>query len=87
MAPMPTEEKARFLVLKVLEQTVRDYESLSNSTVSSEQAVWETARSFLFDDDHFLMWGDWELTTEDLLDMVDLDIHWVRQQVNKKSKG
>ena len=81
---MPDIEQSRFLILKVLEQAVRDYISLGHSQVPNERALFETAKGFLFDDNYTVNWGDKELTTEELLGMVDLNITWVREQTTKK---
>jgi hypothetical protein len=83
---MPDSDQCRYLVLKVLEQAVRDYVSLSESEIPNEQATWEEAKGFLYDDEYHLVWGTLELTTEQFLDLVDLDISWVREQTMKKFK-
>lgn len=71
-------------MLKVLEQAVRDYCSLVESSIPNELATWEEARDFLFDDEYYFFWGDMELRLEDFLDILDLDIMWVREQTAKK---
>lgn len=81
---IPNEEQCRFLMLKVLEQAIRDYISLFNSDLSNEQTLWELARDFLFDNTYRINWGDWTLSTEEFLDIVDLNIIWVREQTIKK---
>jgi hypothetical protein len=84
---MPDLEECRLLMLKVLEQSIRDYCSLQNSETLVERETWESARDFLFDDEYRISWGDMSLKTEEFLDIVDLDIQWVRDQVNKKLNG
>ena len=73
-------------MLKVLEQAVRDYCSLVDSVIPGEQTAWELARDFLFDDEYRFMWGDLEVSTEEFLAFIDLDIKWVRQQTLKRFK-
>lgn len=80
----PTPERCRFLMLKVLEQAVREYCALRDSDIPSEQATWELARDFLFDNSYRFMWGDRELSLETFLDHLDLDIEWVRKQTCKR---
>lgn len=80
----PPAERCRFLILKVLEQAVREYCSLADSDVQSEQASWEMAHDFLFDEEYRFMWGEIEVSLEDFLDYVDLDVEWVREQARKK---
>lgn len=81
---MPHEEQCRILMLKVLEQAVRDYCALADSDLPNEQLLWETTRGFLYDDDYFFMWGDLEVNLEAFLDIIDLDIDWVREQTTRK---
>lgn len=83
---MPTPERCRFLILKILEQAVREYCALINSTVPSEQASWELARDFLFDDDYRFIWGDHEISLEVFLGYADLEVDWVREQTQKRLK-
>lgn len=81
---MPNEEQCRILMLKVLEQAVRDYCSLADSKLTNEQLMWNEAKAFLMDDDYHFNWGDYELNLESFLDILDLDINWVREQTRKK---
>ena len=81
---MPNEEQCRILMLKVLEQAVRDYCSLASSKLSNEQQMWEEARAFLMDRDYLFRWGKYELTLESFLDILDLDVNWVREQTRKR---
>jgi len=81
---MPNEEQCRILMLKVLEQAVRDFCSLARSELANEQQTWEEARAFLFENGYHFRWGDWELTLESFLDILDLDVRWVREQTQKK---
>lgn len=83
---MPDRDQCRFLILKILEQAMRDYVSLYASEVPSEQQSWASAEAFLFEDEYYLMWGDLELSATEFLDLVDLDIAWVREQASKKLK-
>jgi hypothetical protein len=80
----PDEEQCRMLMLKLLEQSVRDYCSLSASQLGNEQLIWQEARAFLFDNEYQFNWGEYELTLESFLDIIDLDIDWVREQTQKK---
>lgn len=77
-------EQARYLLLKVIEQAIRDYISLVHSTIPSEQQLWETARGFLFDDDYIIDWGNKEINLDEALMMLGLDTSWVRKEVHRK---
>jgi hypothetical protein len=81
---VPDEEQCRILMLKLLEQAVRDYCSMARSDLANEKLIWEEARAFLFDDDYQFRWGGYELSLESFLDILDLDINWVREQTQKK---
>ena len=81
---LPNPEEVRFLIMKVIEQAVRDYCSLANAELPAEKALWETARGFIFDDSYTVDWGDKEYRLEDLLDILELDIVWFREQTTKK---
>ena len=77
-------EQARFLLLKVIEQTIRDYVALVNSEIASEQVLWEEARDLIYDNEYRFLWGTLELSFEDALLILDMDISWVREEVTRK---
>jgi len=81
---IPNIEEYRFLILKVVEQSVRDYLLLSRSDLPSDIYLWKTAASFIFDSEHKIMWGDLEMSLEDLLDVVDIDVIWFREKVARR---
>lgn len=81
---IPHEEQCRVLMLKVLEQAVRDYCSLAESSIQTEKDTWQTAKSFIYDDEHYFMWGDLELNLESFLDILDLDLVWTRKMTTKR---
>lgn len=78
------EDDARFIILKVLDQSIRDYITLYNAVSQKEKEDWETANLFLFENDYTIDWGEWEITPTELLDLVDVNIEWVRDQTKKK---
>ena len=84
---IPSKEQCRILMLKVLEQAVRDYCSLAKSELANEQQQWEEARAFLMDKNYHFKLGDYDLTLESFLDILDLDVDWVREQTRKKFKA
>lgn len=81
---IPNIEEYRFLILKVVEQAVRDYLLLSNSVLPSDIYLWKTAESFIYDSEHTIMWGDLEMTLEDLLNVIDINVDWFRERVTKR---
>jgi len=77
-------EECRFLILKVIEQTTRDYLSLFGSEFTNDQQIWLTAVDFIFDTSYRIRWGDMELSLEDLLGIVDIDVAYFRERMNKR---
>ena len=81
---IPDQEECRILMLKVIEQVVRDFFLLKNSEFLNDRYAWETAAGFIFDDDYRVIWGDLELSPEDLLGLVDIDIGWFRMHIKQR---
>ena len=90
-------DECRFLILKIVEQTVRDYmalyeivsikdEYIQNMAVTRDEYIFHTAAGFIFDDSYTIWWGDQELTPADLLELVDINIDWFRQKVRERIK-
>lgn len=82
----PNIEESRLLLLKVIEQAVRDYLSLEGVDIPHARVYWESARDFLLDDDTYIIWGNEEFNLEDILDILDLDINWFRERTKKRYK-
>lgn len=82
----PDIEEVRLLMMKVLEQAVREYCSLQQPTNIHEQQTYDLAKDFLFDDNYYFMWGDIEMSLSDMLDILDIDTQWFREQTIRKAK-
>lgn len=80
---IPTEEESRYLLLKIVEQAVRDYLSLRTSNTPIDREFYETACEFLFDDDYQIEYGDLNLSLKDILEGTDVEIIWFREKVLK----
>jgi hypothetical protein len=80
-ASLPHIDECRYLILKLTEQAIRDFLSLEHSNAPIEQVYFQTARFFLFHDEYTIDWGPEERTLEDLLDVIGLDIDWIRMRV------
>ncbi len=80
----PNDQEARFLLLKVVEQAMNDYVNLEGSEIPYADLLWESARDFIYDDSYWIYWGDMELSLEDILDILEIDIQWVRETTEKK---
>jgi hypothetical protein len=81
---LPDPEECKFLLMKVVEQSVRDYLSLEGVDIPHAKLYWESARDFIFDDHTYIVWGQEEYSLEDILDILDLDISWFRQKTKKR---
>ena len=79
----PYPEQCRYLMLKVIDQAIRDYCLLVDSELPNERVAWETARAFIYDD-YYIEWGTWNISAEEFLAILDIDILWFREQVTRK---
>lgn len=80
---LPHIDECRYLILKIIEQAVRDYLSLQYSNAPIEQSYYDTACQFLFDDGYTIDYGETEKTLNDLLDVLGLELDWFRERVVK----
>jgi len=76
-------DETRYLIYKIVEQAIRDYLSLYNAKTLADKFDYQTAVSFLFDDNYTINWADEEKNLEDLLDIINIDISWIRYKVVK----
>jgi len=82
---LPDIEECKLLLTKMLEQAVRDYCTPYRISTNSELESWEQARDFLFDDNYHIDWGEgYYLDLQSILDILDIDINWFREQLQKK---
>ena len=85
--PTPDEEETRFLILRVIEQAVKDYEFYRDKTKEEDRFIYETARDFIFDDSYMMQWGPDEtdvITPEQLCEAAGIEIAYLRNKVAKK---
>jgi len=83
----PNIEECRFIVLKVIEQAVRDYIGLFNQQdTETKKEFWETARDFIYDESYVFFWGDNEITSSEFLEYVNLDIDYLRRKTTEQFK-
>jgi len=79
---LPELDECRYLILKIVEQSVRDYLSLEFSDAPIEQYYYDTAIDFIFDDDYVIDYGSEDKSLNDLLDILDLNIRWFREKIS-----
>lgn len=65
----------------MIEQAIRDYFNLSRSIVPIEVQFFESASGFLFDDDYLIQWGDYQISLENILNYLQIDIDWFRSKL------
>lgn len=73
-------DECRYLMLKIIEQAVRDFIVLEHSTAPIDQYFYETAVDFLFDDEYLIQWGDTEIGLEHMLEFLGLEVDWAREK-------
>jgi hypothetical protein len=80
---LPHVDECRYLILKMIEQAVRDYLSLANSSAPIDRCHYESACQFLFSDDCYVDWGGVDRNLSSFLDILSIDIHWFRERIVK----
>lgn len=75
---LTAEEETRLLLLKIVEQAVRDYETYKNKKTSEDQAIFNNAKQFLFNPDYLIQWGDFEIGFSDICEYLELDFNWAK---------
>ena len=80
----PNYEECKIVILKIIEQASRDYLTLYNAKSPTLQYLWETARQFIFDDNYLIDWGNKTITPSNLLDIVDINIQWLRRKMQER---
>lgn len=83
---LPFIDECKRLILKIIEQAIRDYISLEHARAPIEKYYYETACEFLFNEEYTIDYGGEDKTMRDLLDILDLDIDWIRYRANRAKK-
>lgn len=81
---IPDIEECRFLLLKVVEQAVRDFVSFADSTEPELIEVCKEAKDFIFDDEYHIDWGGRQVNLQVIMDILDLDLEWFRKKTRQK---
>ena len=68
----------------MLEQTIRDYTNPNIRDFTNGVPIWEEASDFIFDDEYRIQWGDIELSLENILTFLEIDIDWFRLRAKRK---
>lgn len=83
-------EECCYLLMKIVEQAIRDYCLLPWSNIPYKQWHWETAKDFLFEDDYYIQWGDQEMTLGNICEILAysekscIDVDWIRRKTRER---
>ena len=80
---LPEIDECRLLIMKIVEQAVRDYITLERSSAPIDKVEFEGARDFLFDNDYTVDWGGVDKNLQDLLDILDIEAEWLREKARR----
>lgn len=80
---LPEEDECKYLLLKIVEQAVRDYLSLENSVAPIEKFHYNTASDFIFNDLYSIDYGEKEFSLEKILSILEIEVIWLRDRVIK----
>ena len=83
---VPSVDETRDLLIKVIEQAIRDYIRLHDTKNYVEAEDLFTAEEFLFNDDYFIDFGDEELNCEQILAMLSIEIKWLRDKIRNAKR-
>jgi hypothetical protein len=74
-------DECKLIIIKTINQAIHDYLTLSYSIKPIEQLCYKAATQFLFNNKYKIQYGHSEKSLNDLLEIISLDINWVRKKV------
>ena len=80
----PDRDDCRILLYKIIEQAVRDYVNLYRFIDNKSIENWESAVSFLFEEEYYIDWGDYPINLKEILAELDIDLEWFRDRTDRK---
>ena len=80
---IPQPDEILYLLLRVVEQAIRDYLSLDKAAAPIEKEYYDTACQFLFDDEYVMEFGGANKTLKEILEMLEIEVIWFREKVIK----
>ena len=78
---LPHTDECKHLIYKIIFQAIRDFFNLKHSALLQDQFDYNTACEFLFDDTYTIDYGGTDKSFKDLLDILDMDIVWLREKI------
>lgn len=83
----PHLDECRLLILKVIEQAIKDFLNLEYSTAPIEQYHYQTAVQFLFNKDYYIDWGTKVQTLTELLDQFYIETEWIQDKIKELKRN
>jgi hypothetical protein len=77
----PQLDECKMILLHLVRQAIDDYQLFVGKTKPEHQEIFLSASGFLFDADYLIQWGDIELSLEQICDVINLDLEWVRSKI------
>lgn len=77
----PEIDESRIILLKIIEQAIRDFLSLEYASAPIEKLYFRTAYGFIFEDKYEINYGGNVYTSLELIHAVNIDHHWLRRKV------
>ena len=72
----------KLLILQILQRAILDYlEPEKIFPYREKERHYKSARSFLFDNNHYIEFGDWCVDIHSLLQEVDLSLEVIRKRI------
>ena len=84
---IPNIEECKFLLLKVVEQAVRDILAYKGTDDQELIDRAKEAYEFIFDDEYYIAWGDEEFNLQIILDFLDIDLEWFRDKTRTEMEN
>lgn len=83
---LPHTDEARMIIVKIIEQSVRDYLGFQKSRVPIERFHFRTAYGFLFENVYIIDYGEVEVLATTLMQVINVDPTWLRERVLKMQR-
>jgi hypothetical protein len=81
---LPELDECRNILLQVIKQAMDDIQAFKDKTKPEQVEIYQTAHDFLFDDEHYVQWGDLQLNLEQICEIINLDLDWIRQKLSQQ---
>lgn len=83
---VPFTDECKRLIARVLAQAVLDYVNFTNHLTQVDEEDFLTASGLIFDSEYKVLWGEEELSIEQMCTTIGVELDWFRDKVNQKTK-